>query len=258
KLEKVLFGLRTFKRSRFVPRYSLESIWREGIMCKAHEDASETAHATTNRQRQTNLEGNAKEEQRANEKERMRQDPIKRAPDNIKANEVVLNYFNLRGITGGRLLDIFGTKKDSVIDFNSFIIGLARVIKKIFIFSFSQCHLFFHFITTINLLVEKRTSTKAFILNKQNSRYVDKNAWTWYAKTDTKEKFVGCWSTSKNDIIFRDVIMASAKQINLLFFLLKKMLIWYLKHNIDYDLFEQMEYAPLVEMICKALSNWWK
>ncbi|ETO00205.1 hypothetical protein RFI_37242 [Reticulomyxa filosa] len=53
-------------------------------------------------------------------------------------NEVVLDYFNLSEITGGRLLDIFGTKKGNVIGFNSFIIGLARVIKKIIIFSFSQ------------------------------------------------------------------------------------------------------------------------
>ncbi|ETO14979.1 hypothetical protein RFI_22389 [Reticulomyxa filosa] len=60
------------------------------------------------------------------------------APSNITTNEIVLDYSNLREINGGRLLDIFDTKKDSMINFDLFIIGFARVIKEIFIFSFSQ------------------------------------------------------------------------------------------------------------------------
>ncbi|ETN97247.1 hypothetical protein RFI_40284 [Reticulomyxa filosa] len=155
-------------------------------MCKKHENASEVVHATTNLQIQDSLEGNANEEQSASEKERMIQCPIKRAPSNITTNEVVLDYFNLREINGGRLLDIIGTKKGCMINFDSFIIGLAQ--------------------------------TKQY--NGGALGEVDKLIKIYrhctQELTSKKNLGAGCWHNIKNDIIFRSITMADLNKWNML------------------------------------------
>ncbi|ETO22970.1 asparagine rich protein [Reticulomyxa filosa] len=102
-------------------------------MGNVHGDTSQAAHHMIRRQSRMDLAGLAKEEQwaRYNEKEltlldRMFQDLVKRSPDKNMSKEVFLDYFNLPGILGERLFDVFDTKKDGVINFDEFVTGLAR------------------------------------------------------------------------------------------------------------------------------------
>merc|ERR1719203_2384202 len=56
----------------------------------------------------------------------MFQDLAKRSPDETMSKETFLQYFALPGILGERLFTVFDRKKDGVIHFDEFVMGLAR------------------------------------------------------------------------------------------------------------------------------------
>ncbi|ETO07902.1 asparagine rich protein [Reticulomyxa filosa] len=53
-------------------------------------------------------------------------------------NQVFLEFFNLTGILGERLFDVFDTKQDNVINFDKFVTGLAWVMRKNYLTKFSK------------------------------------------------------------------------------------------------------------------------
>ncbi|ETO27466.1 hypothetical protein RFI_09663, partial [Reticulomyxa filosa] len=87
-------------------------------MGNGHGDTSQAAHHMI-RRRLSQVDF-AKDEQwaRYNEKELTLLDRI--SPDKSMSKEVFLDYFNLPGILGERLFDVFDTKKDGVIKFDAF------------------------------------------------------------------------------------------------------------------------------------------
>lgn len=56
-------------------------------------------------------------------------DLAKRSPDKTMSKATFLSYFNLPGILGERLFQVFDVKKTGVIDFEEFVMGLASYTK---------------------------------------------------------------------------------------------------------------------------------